>query len=284
MKHSLPRLGTKCSKAMLNFNRDTGRQFLNLAAILAAFSMNVLANLRPLAGLTIAEISDQYFATVPIVPAGYAFAIWGLIYLGLISLGIYQALPSQRQKPHARKLGYALAWSSLAQILWVIAFQYQWFVLSLGLIIGVLMPLIRLYIRLDSGPKPLPKKVRWLMQIPVSIYFAWITVATIVNGACVLDFVGWQGWGLGAVFWTVSLLIAGILLAIVVTMKHRDIAYGGVFVWAWVAIAVKNWNQGIIPLVAIASALGLTGLCFVIWRSPQRLSIYPTYSPSEEKQ
>ncbi len=262
--------------SMLNFDRDTRRQSLNLVAIAAAFVTNILANIKPLDGLTIAEISDQYFAAVPIVPAGYAFSIWGLIYLGLISLAIYQALPSQKQKPHARKLGYALVWSSLAQILWVIAFQYQRFVLSLGLIALVLLSLVLLYQRFASGPKPLPKKVKWFMQMPVSLYCAWITVATIVNGACVLDYLGWQGWGLGAAFWTVSLLIVGILLAIAVTMKHRDVVYGSVFVWAWVAIAVKNWSQGIIPLVAIAAALGLAGLCGVILWFPQRLSIYPT--------
>lgn len=143
---------------MLNFDRDTRRQSLNLVAIAAAFVTNILANIKPLDGLTIAEISDQYFAAVPIVPAGYAFSIWGLIYLGLIALAIYQALPSQKQKPHARKLGYALAWSSVAQILWVIAFQYQRFVLSLGLIALVLLPLVLLYQRFASGPKPLPKK------------------------------------------------------------------------------------------------------------------------------
>ncbi|MBV5261445.1 tryptophan-rich sensory protein [Synechococcus moorigangaii CMS01] len=260
----------------MNFDRDTRRQSFNLIAIVAAFVTNILANLKPLDGLTIAAISDQYFATVPIVPAGYAFAIWGLIYLGLISLGIYQALPSQKQRPHARKLGYALTWSSLAQIFWVIAFQYQQFLLSLGLIILVLLPLVWLYQRLASGPKPLPKKVKWLMQIPVSIYCAWLTVATIVNAACVLDFLGWLGWGLGATFWTVGLLVVGILLAIVVTLKHRDPAYGGVFVWAWVAIAIKNWSQGIIPSVAIAAALGLLGLCITIIWFPERLSIYPS--------
>lgn len=273
---------TIATKSMVNFDRDSRRQYSNLGAIAAAFITNVLANLRPLDGLTIAEISDQNFGAVPIVPAGYAFSIWGLIYLGLFSLAIYQALPSQKQKPHARKLGYALTWSSLAQILWVIAFQYQRFVLSLGLIILVLLPLVTLYRHLDSGPKPLPKKVQWFFQRPVAIYCAWITVATVVNAACVLDFLGWQGWGLGATFWTVVLLIVGILLAIVVTLKHRDMAYGGVFVWAWVAIALKNLPQGItIPLVAIASAVGLTGLCIAVGWFPERLSIYPVRPPEK---
>lgn len=70
-----------------SLDRDKLRQFLNLAAILAAFGMNVWANVAPLNGLTIGAISNTFFREVLIVPANYAFAIWGLIYLGLLSFG-----------------------------------------------------------------------------------------------------------------------------------------------------------------------------------------------------
>ncbi len=57
------------------------RQWANLMAIIAAFGINVLANLAPFNGLTIGEISNTVFRDVKIIPANYAFAIWGLIYL-----------------------------------------------------------------------------------------------------------------------------------------------------------------------------------------------------------
>lgn len=69
-------------------------------------------------------------------------AIWGVIYLGLFSFAIYQVLPSQRQNPYLRQVGYFLVGSSLAQIVWVFCFLSRWFLLSLIAMIGILLPLI----------------------------------------------------------------------------------------------------------------------------------------------
>jgi hypothetical protein len=99
-----------------SLDRDRLRQFLNLAAILAAFGINVWANVAPLNGLTIGAISNTFFREVLIVPANYAFAIWGLIYLGLLSFGVYQVLPAQAQNPSLRRMGYLLVVACLAQI------------------------------------------------------------------------------------------------------------------------------------------------------------------------
>ena len=74
------------------FNSDMIRQWSNLIAILATFLMNIYVNISPPGGQTIGEISNTIFKDVLITPASYAFAIWGLIYLGLISFGIYQTI------------------------------------------------------------------------------------------------------------------------------------------------------------------------------------------------
>ena len=90
----------------MKLERDLLRQVINLLAIVAAFGTNVAANLAPIKGLNIGEISNTIFKEVLITPASYAFAIWGVIYLGLFSFAIYQALPPQRQNPHLRQVGY----------------------------------------------------------------------------------------------------------------------------------------------------------------------------------
>lgn len=249
-----------CGLVMMNSDRPRLRQAINLVAIGGAFGTNILANLKPLNGLTIAAISDQYFAAVPLVPARYAFSIWGLIYLGLIALALHQARPSQRHQPAAQTLGYDLAWSSFAQILWVILFQYQRFVLSLGAILWVLVPLIRLYRRQRQDRQTPSLREKWLFQLPISIYLAWLTVATLVNTACVLYILDWQGWGLGADLWTAILLGVGTCLGGGIAWHYRDRAFAGVFLWAWVAIALKNSTSGIIPSVAIGGAILLGGL------------------------
>ena len=232
------------------------RQILTLAAILSAFGMNVWANINPPNGLTIGEISQQIFKDVLITPASYAFAVWGLIYLGLFSLAIYQALPSQRIDPIMQKIGYKLAIASLAQIIWVICFLSRQYAASFLAMVCILLPLIGAYWSLPFKTRISPGQ-RWLIRTPVSIYLAWISVATVVNGAIVLEFWQWNGWGISAVWWTVIMLLVAGFITHLVTIPRLDLAYAGVFVWALVAIAIKNSDILLISGTAIGLSIAL---------------------------
>lgn len=246
-----------------NLNLDRFRPILTLTAILAAFGINVLANIAPIGGLTIGEISNTIFGEIKIIPASYAFAIWGIIYLGLISLGIYQVLPNQRQNPDLPQMGYDLVLASLAQIAWVFLFQYRLFALSLVAMLGILVPLIRLYVRLGIGSVRVSRKQKWYVHIPVSIYLAWISVATILNVAIVLYDLGWSGWGIDPSVWTAFVLIVGAAITATVIMQRSDIAFPLVIVWAYSAIALRHTDTLLISGVAGGCAIAfilLTGL------------------------
>ncbi|HEY9832389.1 MAG TPA: tryptophan-rich sensory protein [Stenomitos sp.] len=243
-----------------SLDRDRLRQFLNLAAILAAFGMNVWANISPLNGLTIGAISNTFFQEVLIVPANYAFAIWGLIYLGLLSFGVYQVQPTQAQNPSLQRMGYLLVMACLAQIAWVLVFQYQWFTLSLLAMLGILLALIGVYRRVGIGTNRVSRLEKWLVHIPLSIYLAWISVATIVNVALTLYSLGWNGWGINSQLWTAIALVAGGVIAAIITMGHRDIAFVLVFVWAFVAIAVRQAN-----ILLIATTAGGLAIALILW-------------------
>ncbi|HAZ45300.1 MAG TPA: hypothetical protein DDW76_36770 [Cyanobacteria bacterium UBA11369] len=240
------------------FNSDTIRQGINLGAILAALGLNVYTNINPPNGVTIGEISNTTFRDVLITPANYAFAIWGLIYLGLVSFGIYQGLPDQRRNPHLRKIGYLITIASLSQIAWVFLFQYGFFILSLVAMLGILIPLMLIYLRLGIGKNRVSRKEKWLVHIPLSIYFAWISVATIVNVATALYSVNWNGWGISPQVWTVIMLVIGGAIAAIIIQQRRDVAYPLVFVWAFVAIAIRQMK---FPLIAITAS----GLAFALW-------------------
>ncbi len=238
-----------------NLVGDILRQILNLTAILAAFGINVLANIAPFNGLTIGEISNTFFREVLITPANYAFAIWGVIYLGLIAFGIYQVLPAQRQNLSLRRMGYLLVLASLAQIVWVFFFQYRLFTLSLVAMVAILLPLIEIYLRLGIGYERVSKREKWFVHIPLSIYLAWISVATIVNVALTLYNLGWSGWGISAEVWTAIALITGAAIAAIVSLQRADVAFVLVIVWAFVAIAVRQAN--ILMIAATAGGLAI---------------------------
>ncbi|WP_017318068.1 tryptophan-rich sensory protein [Mastigocladopsis repens] len=257
-----------------SYDRDFLRQLATLAAIIGAFVVNVLSNIFPLNGFSIGEISNTLFKNLQIIPANYAFAIWGLIYLGLFALGIYQVLPNQRHDPDLRKIGYLLVIACFAQSLWVYLFLSRLFSLSVVAMLGILLPLIAIYVRLGIGRNSASRIKKWCVHFPISIYLAWISVATIVNVACALYFVSWDGWGISAQVWTVIILIVAAAIAAVIAVQRRDIAYTAVTVWALVAIAVKQWENPILRIVALVCAVALILLIFMKSSRTQLLNGY----------
>ena len=241
-------------------NRDFLRQLATLAAIITAFVINVISNIFPLNGLSIGQISNTLFKNVLIIPANYAFAIWGLIYLGLFAFGIYQFLPNQKDDSDLRNTGYLLVIASIAQSIWVYLFLSRLFVFSVVAMLLILLPLIGVYLRLDIGNRYVSQRKKWCIYKPISIYLSWISVATIVNVACALYSLSWNGWGISAEVWTITMLLIAAAIAVVIVIQRRDIAYTGVTVWAIFAIAIKHWNNPILRNVALALVIALVSI------------------------
>lgn len=235
--------------------QDFVRQWANFIAIIVAFATNVAANIAPINGLTIGEISNQLFPNVLITPASYAFAIWGLIYLGLISLAIYQVLPSHRDDPYRRKLGYYLVIASGAQIIWVYLFLSRFFLLSVIAMLAILIALILLDLRLNIALNPVTQAQKWFINFPISVYFGWISVATIVNIALALTWGNWNGLGLSDIVWTIIMILIATLIAMLIKIRRQDNVYCGVFIWALIAIGIRHLETFSIAAAAISCAV-----------------------------
>jgi len=228
--------------------RDILRQAVNVVAVLAVIVVNGLANALPLNGQTTGEISDRF--QVYFVPAGYVFSIWGVIYLGLLAFAVYQALPTQRENPRLRRVGYLFAASCVANIAWLFLWHYEQFVLTLVAMFALLLLLITIYLRLEIGRVVVSPAEKWLVRLPFSIYLGWISVATIANVTSVLDYLGWSGWGISDEVWALIMLLVAGALAAIVSLTRGDVAYSLVFMWALVGIAVKNAGT---PLVVVTA-------------------------------
>lgn len=230
-----------------------------LFAILATLIVNVLSNLFPPEGLNIGEIANTLLKGVQITPANYAFAIWGLIYLGLVAYGIYQLRPTQRSDSTIRRVDYLLIIACIAQIAWVSLFTLRLFWLSVVAMLAILLPLIGAYLQLRISRR-VSRQRQWLAHVPFSIYLAWISVATIVNVASALYISGWDGWGISAEAWTVIMLIVGAMIAATVAIYRADVAFTLVFLWAYVAIAIRQLDNPAIWLTAVIAAIVLAVL------------------------
>jgi hypothetical protein len=233
-------------------SHDQLRQTTTLAAIIGSIAINTLSNKFPLNGVNVGTLSNTLFGPVQILPANYAFGIWGLIYIGLVAFGIYQFQAAQRGNPRLRRSGYLLVWACLAQCLWIYLFLARLFPLSTVAMLGILIPLIMMHQRLGIGQEAGSHQARWLIDIPISIYLGWISVATIVNVAVSLYSVGWNGWGLSPTAWTVVMMAISAIIAAFVLTQRRDLAYAWVIVWALAAIAIR---QITVPMIAVPAML-----------------------------
>jgi hypothetical protein len=228
-----------------------------LIAILATLSVNVLSNFFPPAGLNIGEIANTILTGVLITPANYAFAIWGLIYLGLIAYGIYQLRPTVHGNPTMRRVDFLLIVACLAQIAWVYLFTLRLFWFSVVAMLIILLALIGAYLQLNIGREQASRQRRWLAHIPFSIYLGWISVATIVNIASALYISGWDGWGISAVGWTVVMLVVGAVIGAIVAIQRADVAFTLVFIWAYVAISMRQLGNPAIWITEVVAAIVL---------------------------
>ncbi len=201
-------------------------------------AVNYLAVALPINGITPGEVSDSYpnlFA-----PAGFTFSIWGLIYTLLFGFTIYQWFLTKREEaaPYLSKVQTYFILSSAFNISWVFAWHYQIIPVSLLLIVGMLLSLGLLINRLREV-----RLEKWnyaLVRLPFSIYFGWLTVATIANVTVLLVSLKWNGFGISEEIWTVAVLLIGAIIGILTALRNRDIPYALVLIWAYFGILSKH--------------------------------------------
>ncbi len=254
-----------------------GRQWLTVVAVLMAIAINGLSNVYPPAGKNTGEVSNTLLSGVLITPAGYAFAIWGLIYTALIAYSVYQVLPAQRDRRAFQQVSTAVIGACLLQIIWIYLFLTFQFWLSVFAMMGIAGCLAFAYV-CTRTVKP-TWQIRWLFQAPISIYFAWITVASVLNVAGAIytmnlstdvasDAISRSDLSATAIVATIAMMAVSVGLAATVALKYQDVSYPAVTVWALIGIAVRNARLAPIAFMAIALAVGL---CVLIFRIKVRI-------------
>lgn len=106
----------------------------------------------------------------------------------------------------------------------------------LTLITFILMAIIVSSIRKET----LSAKEKIFVKLPFSIYFGWITVATIANLTTLLVSVGWNGFGLSQTVWAVAIIAIGAIIGIITILRNKDYPYGLVILWAYAGILIKH--------------------------------------------
>lgn len=242
--------------------RTALHQIITILVTLQMVAINALANILPINGQQTGEISDRF--NVYFVPAGYVFAIWGVIYLGLAAYTIYQALPSQADDPTLRKISLYYWVSSVANSVWVLLWHYERFPITLLAMVVILLALIATYTTLKDDAAFSAGARLWFVVVPFSIYLGWITVATVANISQVLVFLGWGGWGLAPALWAAIMVVVAALVGIMMAIRFGSVAYNLVLIWAFIGIAYKQADNSLlftttllgVGLAAVAVLMG----------------------------
>jgi hypothetical protein len=161
-----------------------------------------------------------------IVPAEYAFVIWTLIFLLALIYAVYQALPSKRESPLLRRIGWFSALAYFSNGIWEIVFPAREFVLSQIVFVGISGGAVGAFILVQRG--------------------AGSGLVTVLVATGVL------GGGIGEALFGALMLIVGGAVACSVVLAGRNgpvqgyLAYGGAVLWALVGVVANQYQSSLI--------------------------------------
>lgn len=227
-------------------SQDRMRAILVLVATIGTIVFNGLAAAGYINGVTPEVISNKY-PTI-LTPAGYAFSIWSLIYVGMIAFSIYQLLPNNLLRFRSIRTIYIV--SCVFNCAWIYFWHREQIGVCLVLILVLMLTLLLINVKFKE---PGSLRMALVTKAPFGIYFGWVTCAAIVNFAVFLAYAGvTMSSRTSAIFGCICIAVAA-GFAIVVRWRLANYLYAIAVAWALTAIAVKQ--SGNTPIV-IAAAFG----------------------------
>lgn len=237
--------------------------FLSAITFIIMIITNALANILPINGIGTGAVSDSYpnlFA-----PAGFTFIIWGVIYLLLAifvlhSFNVFQRQDNQITEETTEQVLALFSLSSILNSIWIFTWHYRIIWLSMILMVLILVCLIQ--IRRLLVRQRMSRVEKGIFLLPFTVYFGWITVATIANATTLLVDLGWNGFGIPESWWTVIIVIIGAWIGGTTLAKFRDYGYGAVLIWAYFGILMKHIDgtlgfSGAYPEIIVTVGLSL---------------------------
>ena len=182
-------------------------------------------------------MSDRY--PTLLVAAGYAFAIWGLIFLLDLAYAAWQATGERkRDDTLAHVAPWAAAGFALTAI-WMPLFSMGLFWLCLLVIFGAMACLVRCALILSHDRTPQEGQWMWAW-LPLSLHAGWLSLAAFLNLAQVI--VAYELASTTEMLpWSLVLFGLAALMLLMLNLRMRgNIDYVIAALWALVAVYVKQ--------------------------------------------
>ncbi|MCK2029793.1 tryptophan-rich sensory protein [Microbacterium galbinum] len=204
-----------------------------------------------------------------LAPAGPAFSIWSLIYIGLLAYTVWQALPAQRADARQRAVGGWIAASMVLNGLWLVTARFLTLWLTVIVIALLVAVLARVIVLLGRFPaKNLADRI--LTDGANGLHFGWVTIATVANTAAWFTQIAPADWADQADVWAVAVLVVVAVIGVAAALVTGRIAPALATAWGLVWLAVGRFTDapesvptGIAALV-VAVVLVLAGVIGVV--------------------
>lgn len=188
--------------------------------------------------------------------AGYAFSIWGVIFLGMI--GFAYTLFKEKDgawTPALKKAAIGLSVAGLASMLFVpISIGGNQFLVWLDLLLH-LAALLYAYLWLRKHVAASPSASVWRrFYFAPSMYMGWISAATVIATALMLDHFGIRFAAQTEVYGATGLVIVLVIIGSYL-IQSRDWVYGATVAWALVAVGVEQADAALLQYTAWGGAL-----------------------------
>jgi translocator protein len=201
-------------------------------------------------GDSVGAVARDY--ATPLLAAGWAFAIWGPIYLGFLAYAGYQLLPAQRRRAVHRETGWWMAASAVFNAGWILSFGARWLPLAELMLVALLVCLAVVFGRLSRTPA-VGLVERIVLRGTVAVYTGWVSLATVLGTAATGVWVGLPGDGALATVAAVVVLVAtAAIVGWVLISGTAVVGYAVAVVWGMVGIALND------PPVGVAAAAVLS--------------------------
>lgn len=222
-------------------SRDLLRQIVVLSAVTFMLVAAMLGT-GLLGGTPIQDVQDGALDADAsyLAPAGPAFSIWSVIYLGLIGYAVWQALPRQRANPRQRALGWLVALTAVLNGLWLVAAQYGTLpltVIAIVLLLAALGVTFRVAVVTrtpgDGGLDAV------LLDGVTGLHVGWVSLATVANTSALLTQSLPDEWAQHAsVLGITVLVVVGILGLAIAWASGWRVTPGLAIAWgaAWLAV------------------------------------------------
>ncbi|GAY12119.1 tryptophan-rich sensory protein [Pseudonocardia sp. N23] len=218
-------------------------------------------------GEGVGVVANDY--QTPLLAAGWAFSIWGLVYLGFLAYAVFALLPSQRSRAVHRRTGWWLAVSAVLNPLWILAFGTRHVLAAEIVIVALLVCLATVFGRLSQEPAATPLE-RALFRTPLAVYTGWVSLATVLGTAATGVAEGLPGEGALPLAAAVTvLLVTAAIVCWVVSTGTSILGYAAAAVWALVGVATNDRPLAVSVTALIAAAIIVTVTVRRVGRSVQ---------------